>query len=222
MNPSPPPVPANSPATASAVLSGAASGCPSGCLTTGCLLGIGLLGGGLLLLLAVPPLGLFGVILGTIVLGATAWAWLSRQQSETLDVALSCAPLRPCLGQEVAFAVTLTGKKSCRLGAGTVTLRCRERAISRGGTSDTTYTHTVYEDTRDLPSVDQLDAGSSWTAEVALPVPRELPASFSGRNNFIEWTVHLHITIPGPRLDITREQELQVQPALWLGDNDAS
>ena len=164
MNPSPPPVPANSPATASAVLSGAASGCPSGCLTTGCLLGIGLLGGGLLLLLAVPPLGLFGVILGTIVLGATAWAWLSRLQSETLDVALSCAPLRPCLGQEVAFAVTLTGKKSCRLGAGTVTLRCRERAISRGGTSDTTYTHTVYEDTRDLPSVDQLDAGSSWTA----------------------------------------------------------
>jgi len=189
-----------------------AGGCPQGCTRAGTLIGLGLLALGVLTFASVTPLAIFAFIVGGIALSVSIWAALARQQSETLSVDLHCQPDRLRLGEELAFRVTVGAKRDCRLGAGTVTLRCREVAISRGGTSDTTYTHTVYEDVRELPAEDHLSAGSSWNAELALPIPRELPASYSGRNNSIEWRIVLHIAIPGPRLDISREWPLDVLP----------
>ncbi|MBI5834273.1 MAG: hypothetical protein HZB16_18415 [Armatimonadetes bacterium] len=206
--------------TPNASLQPAAAGCPTGCLLTGGAIAVGLLALGVLTVAVVPPLGIFALILGAIAAAAVAWAALARQQSEMLDVELDCQPSTLRLGETLNFAVTVSAKKPCRLSAGTVTLRCRERAISRGGTSDTTYLHTVYEDTRDLPAEDHLMPGSSWSAEAALPIPRELPATFVGRNNFIEWHLVLHIGIPGPLLDIRREQPLVVVPELVEGASD--
>jgi hypothetical protein len=159
-----------------------------------------------------PEIGVFFGLPAVIALGLTAWAWMSAQQLEMVDCAIELDPEQLRFGERLRVKVVVTAKKRCPLTTGTLALRCRERAISRGGTSDTTYTHLAHDEAVPLEANQDLSEGMMWYAEHDYVLPEGLPASFSGRNNFIEWHVALHLGVRGPAIDIRKEVALQVLP----------
>jgi len=84
--------------------------------------------------------------------------------------------------------VTLTGAK--------LTLVARERVVSGGGKSSTTYT-----DDREIGRVEIAGAqiSTSPTIELEMPVtlPADAPPSFNAQNNHLLWTLKLTIGIQG-------------------------
>lgn len=139
------------------------------------------------------------------------WLLLLAQQASLVDVAFDVNPLQVRLGEQLRIRAVVSAKRNVPLTRGKLELRCLERAISRGGTSDTTYTHLAYTDEQPVDASQTLSEGMSWIAEGVFVIPDGLPPSFAGRNNFIEWTVNFRIGLRGPLLDITRSQSIVVK-----------
>ncbi|MCC7492349.1 MAG: hypothetical protein IT204_08395 [Fimbriimonadaceae bacterium] len=207
--------PADNLATPTAPPAAPGGGAPAGCVVgCGCLavalLALGVLG----LLSGTPPLALVGLIFGGVVALLTGYLAASRRQAATVDVVLQIAPERIRFNDTVKVQLQVTAKRRAPLTTGSIALICRERAINRSGTTDTTYTHVVHQDTQPLEANTVLDLGLTWSAEAAFAVPAGLPASFSGRNNSIEWYVQVHLGLAGLLLDIRETRPVQVRPEL--------
>lgn len=153
----------------------------------------------------------FFLIVAALLAAGLIWMLLSAQQASLIDVAFEVNPIDVRLGDTLRVRTTLSAKRRVPLTNGKIELRCQERAISRGGTQDTTYTHLAYTDEHPIDAGMVLEEGMSWVADAEFQVPDGLAPSYSGRNNFIEWSVHFRLGLRGPLLDITRSQALAVR-----------
>lgn len=156
---------------------------------------------------AYVPLSFFGLLL----LAVTIWLALVAQQQGLVDCEIKLDPGELALGEHLNVSIQVVAKKRVPLTTATITLICREKAISRGGTSDTTYYHNVHEDTRPVEVNQELSEGMPWFTSASFQVPPELPATFVGKNNFIEWLVQVHIGLKGVILDIRRDEHFRVR-----------
>jgi len=192
-------------------------GCPVGCLVVGAGIELLLISGAVVAFGAGGALGVaipatvVAVLLGTLL----TWGFLRRQQAAMLDADVLVRPEWAAFGQKVRVTLWLQAKGECPLGRGHLGLRCQERAIARGGTSDTTYTHTAFEDQQPLEVGRTLYPGETIEHTAVFVIPEGLPASFEGRNNFIEWQAVAYLAIPGPRLDLRRCVPLRVLPEVF-------
>lgn len=152
----------------------------------------------------------FGIAM-LLALAGLIWGALALQQQSMVDVVVEVTPLELAVGERLKVSATVTAKRRAPLTRGRFVLRCQERAINRGGTSDTTYTHLAHEEVLPLEAGQSLSEMSSWTGTGEFTIPVGLPGSFSGRNNFIEWSVGFDMGLSGPLLDIRRSQAIIVR-----------
>ncbi len=166
-----------------------------GCVAAGCGLVAGAVcAGGLYLLIGRGAIGgLMLVLFGLIGLGLAGWLAATVIRAATIECDLAAAPTKLRFRDSVTVTVRLSALRRCSLRAGNLRLVCRERAIARGGTSDSTFLHTAYEEVRPLEVNATLEPGEQWATSVTFRVPEGYPGSFSGQNNFIEWLVHLDL-----------------------------
>lgn len=148
-------------------------------------------------------------ILGAFALCAVIGLGMVARREGAIRYGVEVDPARARLNETVRVSVRLEAQRPCRVTTGAVTLLCRERAISRGGTSDTTYYHTVHEDMQPFEIHDTLTDLCPWATTLTFVIPEGLPASFAGRNNFIEWQIRLHVGLRG-MLDVRHEQPFTV------------
>ncbi|OPZ82336.1 MAG: hypothetical protein BWY76_02745 [bacterium ADurb.Bin429] len=119
---------------------------------------------------------------------------------------------QPVLGAPLPVKVDIAVLQSIPITDVEVTLTARERAINRSGKSETTYQEEIYTQTV------RVEAGGTWNGGQAvrftapLVIPPEMPASFAGKHNFIEWTATLWVGIPGWYPDIRHKLPLTVRP----------
>jgi hypothetical protein len=156
------------------------------------------------------PFGIFGLIGLAIVASILATA----KRDATVDVQVTINPLQARFGERVKVQVQVIAKRRVRLTTGQIALRCREKAINRGGTSDTTYFHMAHDDARPVVAETELSEGMAWNAEESFEIPVGLPASFDGRNNFIQWHAYVELGIKGPTLDIKGDHYFEVLPEI--------
>lgn len=184
---------------------GCAAGC--GCLTLG-FVGLSVAGFATGELGLAIPFAIFGTIGLAILIGLLATA----RRDAMVDVQVTISPLQARFGERVRVDVQVLAKRRVRLTTGKIALRCRERAINRGGTSDTTYYHLAHDDVREITAETELSEGMAWNTSESFEIPLGLPASFDGRNNYIEWHAHVDLGIKGPTLDIRGDHSFEVLP----------
>jgi len=95
----------------------------------------------------------------------------------------------------------------------TITLKCQEHAIARGGTSDSHYRQTLHEQAFEVPGR-ALQPGEEgpFRAEIAVP-PTVIP-SHRSRNNFVEWTLEVRAAVPGYCPDIRDKTDIWIEPSV--------
>lgn len=130
----------------------------------------------------------------------------------TLEVRPPTEPLR--LGQSFDFYALVLPKRNMTLGTGKLTLRCQEHAISRGGTSDTHYRQTIFEQVFELPPGRRYQHGEALEIRQRLTIPATAIPSFDGKNNSIEWFVILQVPAPGICPDVHDQSSLHVLPQI--------
>ena len=194
-----------------ATKSGGSTGCGLGC---GCVSGLLLLLGVAGLIGRQPGLAMPGLILGGMGAVLTIYLLAQAKQAATVDVQVTITPQQARFGERVSVRVQAAGRRRCRLTTGLIALRCREKAINRGGTSDTTYYHMVHDDQRPISAETDLTEGMVWGTEESFEIPVGLPASFSGRNNFIQWHARVELGLKGPLMDIRGDHDFEVLPEL--------
>lgn len=190
------------------------------CAGTGCLIGCGLLT--LLLILGTVVAAMQGEwggavpggIFSLIAAGVMVYWIASRQQAAAVDCTITVTPLQARFDDHVTVNIQITAKKRIRLTKGAIALRCQERAIDRSGTSDTTYTHLPHDEAQPINAETDLSPGMGWSHSATFKIPPGLPATFTGRNNFIQWFAHLDLGLAGPLLDLHRDEYFEVLPEM--------
>jgi hypothetical protein len=119
---------------------------------------------------------------------------------------------QPVLGAMLPLQVAVDVLKDIPVTDVEVTLTAQERAIDRGSKSDTTHQHIIYTQTARIPAGGQWTGGQSMFFTANLAIPAELPPSFTGKHNFIEWSAALWVGIPGWYPDIRQKLPLTVRP----------
>lgn len=120
----------------------------------------------------------------------------------------------PVLGSLLPVQVTIGVLKDLLVTDVEVQLVARERAVRRGGKSDSTFTHELYTQTARIPADATWAGGQTVTFTANLAIPADVPPSFAGRNNFIEWSLRLWVGIPGWYPDIRIALPVDVRPLL--------
>lgn len=149
---------------------------------------------------------LTGLVIGVIVFIRKAIYY------SAIDAVEMAAPYQPVLGAPLPMKVDIAVLQSISVTDVEVTLTARERAVNRSGKNETTYQEEIYTQTV------RVDAGAMWNGGQAvsftapLIIPADLPASFAGKHNFIEWTAALWVGIPGWYPDIRHKLPLTVRP----------
>lgn len=191
-----------------------ANGCGGWCCLTASGLTVSALVLTVLLGVRGSPGAIFTGIVGLVaaIVAASTLATARRDAAVDFEVTLSPSPV--AFGEPLKVRLEVRAKRRIRLTTGALTLLCQERAINRSGTQDQTYTHTAHEDKRPIVAATELSEGFSWSCEERFDLPVGLPASFVGRNNFIEWKVRLWLGIKGPLLDIREDYDVEVVPEI--------
>ncbi|HOS43370.1 MAG TPA: hypothetical protein PK794_06750, partial [Armatimonadota bacterium] len=149
---------------------------------------------------------LTGLVIGVIVFIRKA---IYYSAIEAVEMA---PPYQPVLGAPLPVKVAIAVLQSIPVTDVEVTLTARERAVNRGGKHETTFQEELFTQTV------RVDAGGTWNGGQAvhftapLVIPADLPASFAGKHNFIEWTATLWVGIPGWYPDIRHTLPLTVRP----------
>jgi hypothetical protein len=156
------------------------------------------------------PLGLGALVLTIvgIVIGRLAIA------DSFYEVTVGELPATVKLGESFRWQGLVKPKRPMRLGAAKLVLRCREHAINRGGTSDSHYRKTIYEEAFELGEGRRLHMGEIAELRAEITIPTDAVPSYSGRNNFIEWSLTLVASVPGFCPDIKQETPVQVLPQM--------
>jgi len=185
-----------------------------GCLVVGLVLGAI----GIVLLGDIAPLGIF-VLFAAAVAGVVGGFLLRKGLAESYyTVVLGPVPAAVALGESFEWRVAVRARRASTLGPAQAVLRCQEHAISRGGTSDSHYRQTIYEEGLHMGHGRDVHPGDEAVLEAAVTIPRLAVPSFSGRNNSIEWKLILNVPVPGYCPDIKEEVPLHVLPELVVVD----
>jgi len=147
-----------------------------------------------------------------------AWTYLRQKVAESYyEVRVDPLPTSVKLGEGFDFRAMVLPKRDLRIGRGKLVLRCQEHAISRGGSSDSHYRQTLFEQSVDLPEGRRYTHGEALEIRQRLTIPAGAIPSFAGRNNSIEWTVSLRVPMPGVCPDLHQAVPLSVAPCFAPG-----
>jgi len=161
---------------------------------------------------AAEPAIIIGAIAGVIALVGIIWYLRLHIAESFYDVMIPTPDRAVALGATVHWRPAVKANKGFRIGAATATLRCREHAINRGGTSDSHFRKEIYREEIILGQARKLYSGEVAEFSVKFDVPPGAIPSFHGRNNFIEWRLILKVPVPGICPDIQQEVPLVIEP----------
>ncbi len=159
------------------------------------------------------PMLFIALVFGAIGLGMGIWGLRRRLAAGYYDCAADGAP-SVGLGDSAQWGVTVSAKRAMDVGTVSCTLRCQEHAISRGGTSDSHYRKTLYEQHFQVPG-GSLQPGQQASFRVPFTIPPDAVPSHRSSNNFVEWRLELHAPVPGMCPDI--KQTLVCTPRFPAG-----
>ncbi|MCE5216130.1 hypothetical protein LLH03_03765 [bacterium] len=147
-----------------------------------------------------------------------AWVYLRQKVADSYyEVRVEPVPTSVKLGDSFDFRAMVLPKRDLRIGRGQVVLRCQEHAISRGGSSDSHYRQTLFEQPVDLPEGRRYTHGEALEIRQRLTIPADAIPSFAGHNNSIEWRVLLRVPMPGICPDLHEALPLSVAPCFAPG-----
>lgn len=118
------------------------------------------------------------------------------------------------LGGVARVLLSLEPKRPVKLNGATLSFWTEEKAIYDAGTSSRTYREELHRSSTplDLPPVLE----GSFEREILVSIPRDIPPTFRGKNNFLHSFCHVYLDIPGVP-DVEIEQEIRVAPELADG-----
>ncbi len=119
---------------------------------------------------------------------------LAERRLGTVDVQIP-EQLEP--GDTVDVLVHCEPRRTTPLNKVTLTLRCREKAVSGSGTNRTTHTHTVWSDTYETGASTTMEAGEPAVYAHSFTLPADAAPSFAAPSNELIWEVEVHFDIPG-------------------------
>ena len=99
-------------------------------------------------------------------------------------------------GEAIDFVLSISPKKQMPINKVMATLCGEERCISSSGTNMTTYTHVFHKQELPIQVKGPLKPGCSTSLKGQLQLPEDAPCSFTSRNNWITWSLQLHVDIP--------------------------
>mgnify|MGYP007037737308 CR=1 FL=1 len=185
-------------------------------LRAGCAIGLGLLlasfGGCFAFASGRHDTGamIFGGLLalvGFLVAGGGARVFVAH--SAFHSVALECSTPTP-LGGKAAVDLTLAPKKPLTLGPGSkLVLECVEEAVYSAGTDRRTYSEVLHTETLPLQLPSTLS--DLHTAKLEVPIPVDVPPTWSGSSNRFYTRVVAHIDIVSWP-DLALEARIEVLP----------
>lgn len=140
-----------------------------------------------------------------------------RIASRFYEAVIDQPPGQLLLGESFEAGLTIRARRDMRLGDAEAVLQCEEHAISRGGTSDTHYRKTIFEQAYSLGGERDLRPGEEAALRTKITIPSAAIPTLRGKNNFIEWKLRLTVPIPGYCPDMREEFELQVRPRMAHG-----
>jgi hypothetical protein len=160
----------------------------------------------------VYPLLIFALVLAVIGAICGVSVLRGRMAKGYYEIVLDPLP-QVGLGDSAQWGLTLVAKRSFQVGTVTCTLRCQEHAISRGGTSDSHYRNTLYEQTFRIAGRPMLPTEQA-AFRVPFTIPPDAVPSHRSSNNFIEWQLQLHAPVPGWCPDVKQTVDLWVAPTV--------
>jgi len=101
----------------------------------------------------------------------------------------------PVAGEPLALHVELTGRSRTPIDAIEIALRCVETAFYGHGKGRRRYRTALVDELLTFDGL-TLEAGQAHAIDVSLPLPREAPPSYDGRELRIDWSVWVHAIIP--------------------------
>jgi hypothetical protein len=125
-----------------------------------------------------------------------SWDRLAEMRLGDVDVQLESREVRP--GEMIRCRTTIHPPAPVDLNQITVRLRGQEEAVNVGFSTDTTYTHTIYDEgviSRGSSETTVQQGERQFTAEV--PVPASAPSSLYMEHWKVEWE-------PEVRVDVAR------------------
>ncbi|MDF1663547.1 MAG: hypothetical protein P1V97_17380 [Planctomycetota bacterium] len=142
------------------------------------------------LLFAVLPLAMTSMVAFFLVRNFLAEKKLGKVEVKLQPSALFAPGRRGDL--EVKFCPTAAAS----LNKVTASLKGQERVIRGSGSNRTTHTHVIFEEDFTLCEARALSVGEPVTLQANFKLPDNAPISFKASDNFLEWTIAIHIDIP--------------------------
>ena len=162
----------------------------------------------------VPFVLIGGVVVLIIIIAAVVL--IRKKIRDTFYDALIDPDPRAGVGEAFDWGVTVRAKRPITVGTASVTLKCQEHAIARGGTSDSHYRKTLVEQTFQVAGK-QLMPGEELPLRVTASIPRDAIPSHASKNNFIEWTLQIRASVPGYCPDLKESISVTVEPTIAGG-----
>ena len=184
--------------------------CASGCFVL-------LLGLVVVLLVTVGlrgPVPFFFFLLVPATIG-TVWLWLQAIKAAQGEITMAkVTPAAAPLGGTVHCVVRYRPAQAFELGNVEFVLELDEHAIRRGGTSNSHFHDRIQADRKLLRGQFTTRPGIEMELSEELTVPADRPPSWRGKNNSFNWSVKIHIEVPGIRPDVKHTIPLQVKGEL--------
>jgi len=164
----------------------------------------------------------FGYIMGgiaAVIVGVILYFYIRGRVASSFYEVHAEPPVRDriTLGGEVEWRPSVQPKRGLKIGAPRAILRCREHAINRSGTSDTSYHNDVHKEEVQLAEGRQVYHGEIVELQPRMKIPADAVSSYTGKNNFLEWSLTLRVPVPGFCPDIKEEVSIEVEPILPAG-----
>jgi hypothetical protein len=142
------------------------------------------------------------LLVGLVFVGAAVAELLARGVFEEVEVEVPEEGV--ALGASARVRVRLVPKRPLKVSGASLALVTQERAEYRAGTDTRTYEAELHR--WETPLKLPLEFHAPVELELSIPVPRELPPTFSGRSNWLKSEVHLHVALQGwPDLRVREE-----------------
>lgn len=141
---------------------------------------------------------------------AAIFTWKENELRKRIgDVGFGFAPDRPAIGGELHAFAEIAPPGRLDIESVTMTLAAEEVAVSGSGTQRTTHRHKAFEQAVVQAEHQTVSAGDTLELDFSFELPVDLPPSFEGDDNSIEWTLDLDVKAMGAK-ELTATKELTV------------
>ncbi len=118
------------------------------------------------------------------------------------------------IGGVARVLLSLEPKRPVKLNGATFSFWTEEKAVYEAGSSSRTYREELHRSSTPLDRPPVVEG--SFEREILVSIPRDIPPTFKGKNNFLQSFCHVYLDIPGAP-DVEIEQEIEVAPELADG-----